>query len=126
MFDKEIIEEIETLHEHEFGGYLQYDEMTTPTSQEALFESRLLSEQLKVVKALSMKEKWQIEKELYNEKVGYRLHNAYLLKNACPKCRYPLYILHYSGGKGRFGGKGYLLYCPTCKQNIGFLLTKVY
>lgn len=95
-----------------------------------LFPSdRSLSEQLKVVKALGIKEYRKIEKELYNDKDGWQLLHAYLLKNICPKCGCALYIFHQSSPAWTWsrlcGLEGYRLYCPNCKQEIGFILTRM-
>lgn len=133
MFDKEIIKEIETLHEKSFyhGSccYFRYDEMVTHKEDCLGGRSLSLSEPLKVVKALGFKEYRKIENEHYNKKDGWQLLDAYLLKNTCPKCKSPLYIFKQSSPgwtwKRLCGRGGYLLYCPNCKQGIAFLLTRM-
>lgn len=125
MFDKKIIKEIETLHEKVSVSYCRYDEMVTH-KEGYLGAHLILSEPLKVVKALGFKEYRKIKNELYN-KDGRQLLHAYLLNNTCPKCKSHLYILNETSPaltwKLLCGRKGYFLYCPNCKQNIAFLLT---
>lgn len=124
MFDKKIIKEIETLHEYEYLELYASDTLPLNLKESS---NRPLSEQLKVVKALGIKERRKIEKELYKEEDGWQLLHAYLLKNICPKCRCTLYIFHQSTPDWTWnelwGREGYLLYCPNCKQEIGFILT---
>ena len=83
-----------------------------------------------IQRALTDKEYELINKKRYGKKDGWQLSRyAYLLENKCPCCGDNLFLVyHFSPSwtwKKLCGRAGFLVFCPKCKKDLMFLLTKM-
>lgn len=83
-----------------------------------------------VDRSLNFKERWELKKERYHDKNGWRFRgSSFLLKNKCPICGQQLYVSRQTSPSWTWakmcGREGYLVYCPHCKRDINFYLTEM-
>ena len=92
--------------------------------------NNMYTERLTIKRQVSIKEYRALKQSRYSNKRGWQLSSyAYVLDNTCPCCGNHLYGIYQSSPLAtwgrRSGSAGYLIYCPECKKDLNFYLTKM-